>query len=266
MALPIDIVLVRHGQSEGNVAKHLSESGNNDLYTIEFRERYSSSFRLTDLGRHQAELAGVWIRKEFPGFDRYMVSEYLRAMETAALLALPSAAWFADFYLTERDWGELDICPEDERQEKFGNALRHRRADPFFWRPPNGETFADLCLRVDRVLHTLHRECSDKRVVIVCHGEVMRAFQIRIERMSQTRFRELTFSKNSDDRIYNCQVMHYSRRQKGTGKLFPHMEWMRMIRPAEDPIWSTEWQPIQRPTYSKEELLEIVHRTPAMVR
>ena len=63
------------------------------MYTDEFRARHSSSFRLTERGCKQAEKAGAWIRKEFPGFDRYLVSEYLRALETAALLNLPGADW-----------------------------------------------------------------------------------------------------------------------------------------------------------------------------
>lgn len=265
MALPIDLVLVRHGQSEGNAAKRRAERGDPGAYTPEFRERHSSSFRLTDLGRSQAIKAGMWIRNEFPAFDRYLVSEYLRAMETAALLSLPGAQWFADIYLTERDWGDLDICPEEERQAKFGDALRRRLAEPFFWRPPNGATFAQKCLDVDRVLHTLHNECNDKRIIAVCHGEVMRAFQVRIERMSQTRFRELTFSERSEDRIHNCQIIHYSRREKGVGKLTRYAEWVRMIRPTEYPVWTSGWRRIERPRYSNENLLEIVSRTPVMV-
>lgn len=163
MTMPIDLVLVRHGQSEGNAAKRRSEAGDNGAFTEAFMKRHSASFRLTAKGREQACQAGEYIRKEFlkngVGFDRYITSEYLRAMETAALLELPNAKWFGDFYLTERDWGDLDICPENERNEKFRDALRKRRVEPFFWRPPGGETFAELCLRVDRVLHTLHREC-----------------------------------------------------------------------------------------------------------
>lgn len=265
MALPIDLVLVRHGQSEGNAAKRLSEKGDHSAFTEKFLKRHSASFRLTELGKKQADMAGTWIRNEFPNFDKFFVSEYLRAMETAAHLALPDAEWRTDFYLTERDWGDLDIYPENERQEKFGDALERRVAEPFFWRPPNGETFADLCLRVDRVLHTLHRECSDKRVIIVCHGEVMRAFQIRIERMSQTRFHELTFSKQNEDRIHNCQIVHYSRREKGVGKLTPHAEWVRTIRPTEEPAWNPGWHKIERPKYSNDTLLEIVSRTPPMI-
>ena len=91
MALPMDLVLVRHGQSEGNIAKRRSEAGDNSAFTPEFRKRHSSSLRLTGRGRSQAQMAGIWLRNEFPDFDRYLVSEYLRAMETAAHLSLPGA-------------------------------------------------------------------------------------------------------------------------------------------------------------------------------
>ena len=268
MTLPIDLVLVRHGQSEANAAKRLSEAGDHSAFTDAFRDRHTASFRLTERGRKQAALAGQWIYNEFcrdSHFDRYITSEYNRAMETSGLLGLPNAEWFCEFYLTERDWGELDICPENEREEKFGDALRRRDTEPFFWRPPNGESFADLCLRVDRVLHTLHRECSDKRVIIVCHGEVMRAIQVRIERISQTRFKELIFSSQLEDKIYNCQIIHYTRRDPENGKLNRYTDWVRAIRPTEDPVWNTGWRKIERPRYSNDDLLKIVSLTPVMV-
>lgn len=266
MTLPIDLVLVRHGQSEGNAAKRLSEAGHHEVFTPEFRDRHSSALRLTDLGRLQASVTGKWIQDHFPKFDRYYVSEYLRAMETAALLELPEARWFTDPYLTERDWGEIESLPENERNERFGAALRKRESDPFFWRPPNGETFVDLCLRVDRVLDTLHRECSDMRVIIVCHGEVMRAFQVRIERMSQARFRELTLSARPEDRIYNCEVIHYSRRRLGSEELTRSANWVNRIRPASDPAWTSGWQEIVRSARSNRDLLKRILKTPQLVK
>ena len=271
MTLPIDLVLVRHGQSEGNLAKRRSEAGDHSAFTKEFRRRHSASFRLTIKGREQAQQAGEFLRKEFTGegiaFDRYYTSDYLRAMETAGGLELPNASWYRDFYLTERDWGELDIYPEDERERKFMVELRRRKVEPFFWKPPNGESFAELSLRIDRVLHTLHRECSDKRVIIVCHGEVMRAFQVRLERLSQERFKELVSSRNRDDRIYNCQILHYTRRYPFDKSLpvLPYAGWVRWIRPTGTSITSSDWREIKRPRYSNAELLEIVSRTPAMV-
>lgn len=271
MALPIDIVLVRHGQSEGNAIRRLSEAGDHSAFTDALKNKHSASLRLTELGRRQASLAGAFLREEFfknsEGFGRYIVSEYARAMETAALLQLPNARWFCDFYLVERDWGELDICSEEEREKKFGASLHLRKVEPFFWRPPGGETFAELCLRIDRVLYTLHRECSEKRVLIVCHGEVMWAFMLRIERMSQTRFRELYSSRKNGDRIFTCQIIHYTRRDPSDDtRVTPYVNWVRFIRPTEEPMIKSGWRIINRPSYTNAELLEIAERAPTMLR
>ena len=266
MSLPIDLVLVRHGQSEGNVAKRLSEKGDHTGYTL-LDGRHSRSYRLSKLGQNQAVTAGEWLRKEFTKngsiFDRFITSEYTRAMETAALIDLPDASWFRNFYLAERDWGDLDACPENERDEKFGSALQMRLIEPFFWRPPNGESFAELCLRLDRVLNTLHRECSNMRVIIVCHGEVMRAFRVLLERMPQQKFKESYLSPEKEKRIHNCEIIHYTRRDPTTGEIDSHANWLRRIRPNDDPIWNTGWQKIERPKYSNKDLLQIVSQSPA---
>lgn len=269
MALPIDLVFVRHGQSEGNAAKRLSEKGDNTGYNL-LKDRHTRSYRLSERGREQATAVGKWLVKEFSKdgvvFDRFYTSEYTRAMETAALLNLPNATWFRNFYLTERDWGDIENCPDDERAEKFGEALKMRLIEPFFWRPPNGESFAELCLRLDRVLQTIHRECNEKRVIIVCHGEVMRAFRVLLERMPQQRFKELYLSKAKEDGVFNCEVLHYTRRDPETGAVAEHANWLRRTRATESPIWDTGWEKIERPRYSNDELLEIVEESPAVLR
>lgn len=265
MTLPIDLILLRHGQSEGNLAKRMSEAGDPTAYDNLRKDRHTRSFRLTELGRQQAERAGVWIRKEFPHLDRFIVSEFARAMETAALLGLPGANWYSNFFLTERDWGEYDSCSEQEREERFGKALAMQDIEPFFWRPLNGESLSELCLRLHSLLGTLHRECGDKQVILVCHGEVMWAFRVLIERMSQKRFKELHLSKEPLDRIHNCQVLHYTRRDPASGRIAKHANWMRMVRPSEDPVWHSGWQSIVRPTYSNEELLAIVEGYPRVL-
>lgn len=267
MALPIDLILVRHGQSEGNAAKRLAEKGDNSGYE-KLKDKHTRSYRLSAKGRGEAIQAGKWIREEFhrkdsPLFDRYITSEYTRAMETSALLDLPEAEWFRNFYLTERDWGDLEQLPDDERMGKFEDALRMRVIEPFFWRPPNGESFANLCLRLDRVLYTLHRECSDMRVILVCHGEVMRAFRVLLERMPQQKFKEMYLSEENEDRVFNCEVWHYTRRDPETGKIDDHANWMRRIRPTVDPVWIGSWERIKRPRFSNKDLLDIVSETEA---
>lgn len=268
MALPLDLIFVRHGQSEGNVAKRLSEKGDHSAFEL-LQKRHTRSYRLSKLGREQAEEAGLWLRQEFYDnhaiFDRCITSEYTRAMETSALLKLPNATWHRNFYLSERDWGDLDMLSEVEREEKFGHALEMRLVEPFYWRPPNGESFANLCLRLDRVLHTLHRECSDKKVIVVCHGEVMRAFRVLIERMSQQQFKASYLSKESDDGVHNCEIMHYSRKNPETGMVEEHTNWIRRVRPTDSPVWNTGWQKIERPKYSNDDLLRIVSETPNLI-
>ena len=268
MALPLDLIFVRHGQSEGNAAKRLSEKGDDTGYSL-LKDSHTRSYRLSSQGREQAVIAGKWLTGEFfkggKGFDRYITSEYVRAMETSALLGLPDATWYRNFYLTERDWGELDSCPESEQQEKYGEALRMRAIEPFFWRPPNGESLSQLCLRLDRVLQTLHRECSDKRVIIVCHGEVLRAFRVLIERMPQEQFRDIVLNKGKDSGVHNCEILHYTRRHPETGAIAEHADWMRRVRPNDSPVWNTGWQKIQRSRYSNEDLLEIVAKSPSIL-
>ena len=185
MAMPVVLVLVRHGEAEGNVARRSSVAGDNSVFTEQFCNRHHSRLRLTDRGREQARVAGAWLKQHIgEQFDRYLVSGYLRAMETAALLDLPGARWYQDFYLRERDMGPLEIMSESDKKQKHPEAYRQYELDPFYWTPPNGESIAQLCLRIDRVLHTLHRECSEKRVVIVTHGMVMWAFIMRTKRLT----------------------------------------------------------------------------------
>lgn len=59
--LPIDIVLVRHGESEGNYAQERSKKGDQSFWTEQFRRRHTSKYRLTSLGRKQAHIAGEWV-------------------------------------------------------------------------------------------------------------------------------------------------------------------------------------------------------------
>ena len=98
--LPIDIILVRHGQSEGNKANKASRHGDNSFFTPEFHNRHSRSFRLTDCGIDQAIAAGEWLKANVPmPLDRFYVSDYIRAKETASYLKLPDAKWRVEFQL-----------------------------------------------------------------------------------------------------------------------------------------------------------------------
>jgi broad specificity phosphatase PhoE len=262
MGMPNDLVLVRHGESEGNKAVTASKQGDNSYYTQKFKDRHNSTWRLTDFGREQAKKAGSWIKHNISSsFDRYYTSEYLRAVETAAYLDLQDAMWMREFYLRERDWGEMDCISREERRQKYGESLERRKKESFVWWPPAGESIAQICLRVDRKLDTLHRECDGKRVIIVCHGEVMWAFRVLIERMTLDRFRELDESSNPFDTIHNCQIIHYTRNNPLTGNCEQYINWMRTVVPWDISLSSNTWQKIERERYSNKDLLAYAAKT-----
>lgn len=261
-----DLVLIRHGESEGNVARQRSLDGDHSLFVGEFQHRHSSNWRLTDRGRQQAAAAGDWLkRNNLAHFDRYLVSEYLRAMETAGRMALPGARWFAEMLIRERDWGQMDLMSEHERMLKMQDELKRRELDRFYYSPPGGESLAAVAQRSDRLLATLHRECGDKKAIVVCHGEVIWAMRTRLERMSQDTFRELQESGQMVDQIHNGHILHYTRRDPHTGKMAPFFTHMRSVCPWNEKLSPKGWMKIERPVYDNEMLLAIAERVPRMI-
>ncbi|EGG17959.1 phosphoglycerate mutase domain-containing protein [Cavenderia fasciculata] len=251
---PFELVLVRHGQSEGNEAQSRSKRGDLSAYTPEFKKKHSSTYRLTDKGILQAKIAGRWVRENVAEvFDRYYTSEYVRAMETASLLGLQEAQWLTEIQLRERDKGKMDNISWTEKNEKFGIEMELRKRDSFFWAPPGGESIASICSRVEHTFTTLRRECANKRVVIVCHGEIMWAFRVRLERLSQIRFHQLQSSKDPRDQIHNTSILWYTR-----------------VHPKSVCPWKPEysapgWLEFDRPIYTNEELMESVRTVPRFV-
>lgn len=262
--LPIDLIFVRHGQSEGNVANKASRRGDNSFFTPDFRDRHSRTFRLTDRGIGQAQAAGRWLAANVPQpMDRFYVSDYIRAKETAVHLNLPNAQWRAEFHLRERDHALMDNCPADEKKQLFMLEERQYQLDRFLSYPAGGgESLASLCLRLKgTMLQHWARECPDMRIIAVCHGHVMRAFQIELESLGHDDFLRLDASDAVEDKMHNCQILWYSRRDPDTHKLNPHLVAVRSVCP-----WDTErdfgWRRLKAPRFSNEDLSAEVARYP----
>jgi NAD+ kinase len=194
-------------------------------------------------------------------FERRYVSDYVRAKETASHLRLEGPDWYVDPALREREWGSLDGLSWEEREEQIKQDAHVRLKDPFYWVPPNGESIAQLTVRLRILLDTLHRECSDMRVIVVCHGEVMWALRFMIERMSVGTWMELEHSDDPGVKIYNCQILHYTRRDPESGAVLPHLDWMRSLCPCQPENHGPGWQLIERETFSNEDLLLEVQKS-----
>ena len=116
MAMPRDLVLVRHGQSEANIVQQGFRHDADFTLPDGFMDRHDSEMLLTPLGERQAQAAGEWLRGEFPdGFDHYHVSSLTRTIQTAGNLAL-NGQWIIDDRFRERDWGE--VAPLNDAEHK----------------------------------------------------------------------------------------------------------------------------------------------------
>jgi broad specificity phosphatase PhoE len=256
MAMPEDLVLVRHGHSEGNLAVDKSKQGDDSLYTQEFREIPGHRWRLTPEGVEQAKTAGKWIVENFPdGFFRYYVSSYVRTKETAANLGLPDAEWRIDPRLRERDWGDINAVPRSEFEELYSQNAKMKKIDSLYWRPPGGESIADVRLRIRNIFDTIHRECADRQVLIVTHGETMWATRAQLEYMQDEEWVEA--DKDPKQKLLNAHVIHYSRKDPSTGVIAKNMNWVRRICPYALGT-DTGWLPINRRIFTNNELLEQV--------
>ncbi|MEU6484116.1 histidine phosphatase family protein [Streptomyces sp. NPDC046887] len=169
MARPRRIVLVRHGESEGNTDD-----------TVYEREP-DHALRLTDRGRRQAEAAGERLREAF-GEERVSVyvSPYRRTHETLRALRLdPSLTRVREEpRLREQDWGNWQDPADVGRQKAKRDAYGH-----FFYRFAQGESGADVYDRVGAFLESLHRSFAEPdhppNVLLVTHGLTMRLFCMR---------------------------------------------------------------------------------------
>src|SRR3989344_5433801 len=235
MGMPKNLFLVRHGQSEGNlVRKQFEKTNEESFFSNEFLELHESQYRLTELGIEQAKKAGQWfLEKNFTVFDRTLVSNNVRAMQTAAYLNLNNANWMIDFNLRERDGGLFDAITPSKRDSDYPDQQKFYNTQPFLFRPPQGESVADVCQRIKIVLETLARECDGKNVIIVCHGHVMRSFRIILERLSLQKTNVFLMTKEDWGRVPNCSIIHYTRENPSNYKqeLSDRFDWVRMIRP-----------------------------------
>lgn len=266
--LPLELALVRHGQSEGNAALKRSRVGDHSDYTADFLNRHSANLRLTNKGREQAKAAGKWLKENgLDTFDRHYVSEYTRAVETAAFLDLPNAQWYMDFQLRERDHGRADVVPNNVRQEQFAEYMRLRQMHLFYAPWPDGESMAEVCDRLrGNIIATLHREMSSKRVVVVSHGDIMRAFRVILERMPANVYHAIDKEDPPYYKIGNGQVIHYTRVDPNNPKnILPYFGWVRSVNPYDPTYGGHDWKPIVRKRYTNDELMAMAKSTTRLI-
>lgn len=258
MASLENLVLVRHGESDGNHAHfNANENGNTDYFTSEFRDRPGALWALTERGREQAKIAGSWLTENVLNgrFDVCFTSSMVRAEQTAALLDLPDASWREpDPKLNERNWGDIETMPHEEYIERYPRNVVRRNGDYLNWKPPGGESMAEVMVRISQFYTDITAAHAGESVLAVCHGEVMTAARGNIEEVRTGR-RLASLKRRKYERIDNTSIIWYTSRDPETKLATTALNWYRIANPEKGT--DTGWKRIIRRQYTNEELLEL---------
>ena len=221
---PERLWIVRHGQSAGNVARDAADAAG--LALIDIAER-DMDVPLSPLGEQQGAALGRWFAA-MPLDARpttVLTSTYQRARQTADLVASggglhPDACTEIDERLREKEFGILDRLTRAGIVERFPEQAEARaRTGKFYHRPPGGESWCDVILRLRSVLDTLslHHSEPGSRVLIVAHQVIVLCFRYLIEGMTE----EEILAIDSAGDVANCGVTEYTlesaRAAPGTG-------------------------------------------------
>lgn len=208
---PRTLWVVRHGQSAGNVARDAAEAAG--LHVIDIPHRDIDT-PLSDLGAQQASALGHWFG-ELPPARRpevILCSPYVRARDTAQLMM--DAAGFTprnvrlrlDERLREKEFGILDRLTVAGIRRKYPELSEQRaHVGKFYFRPPGGESWCDVILRLRSVVEMVAREHGGQRVLVVAHQVTVNCLRYLMENMDEGRI--LDIDRIAD--VPNCGVTSY---------------------------------------------------------
>ncbi len=214
---PRRIILVRHGESEGNA--------DDTIYERVPDHRIG----LTPRGLEQARATGERLRAIVAGEPLVVyASPYHRVRQTLEALALPVTDYDVrvEPRLREQDWANFqdpaDIAEQRRLRDRYGH---------FYYRFAAGESGSDVYDRVSTFLESMHRTFervgAPGNVVIVTHGLTMRLFCMRWFHWSVEYFESL-------DNPDNAAPMVLARQTDLTYRLEqPFSQWDTSVVPTD---------------------------------
>lgn len=206
------LMLVRHGQSIGNVADDRARAAGAHRLDLDHRD---ADTPLSEAGVGQARAVGAWLG-DLPEDSRptvWLTSPYRRAAGTAAAAleagantGLGGARLLTDERLRERDLGILDGFTGRGIRERYPEeAQRRDRIGKFYYRPPGGESWTDVLLRVRYLLTDLRQQYAGERVCVFSHQAVIMCFRVALEQLAE----DEVLRVDRHDPLPNCSVTTY---------------------------------------------------------
>jgi broad specificity phosphatase PhoE len=175
---------------------------------------------LSALGQRQATAFGEWLRSE-PDDNRPEVvisSPYLRSLETAQRVVDSAGLGLKihqDERLRERELGILDLLTWDGVKARYPDEyVRRQRLGKFYHRPPGGESWVDVALRLRSLRDSLAREHAGRRVLLVTHEVTIVLMRYLLDDLDEKQAIAL-----GGGRLANCSLTSYVTEPDGTPRL-----------------------------------------------
>ena len=208
--------LVRHGESMGNVADAHAQQSKAGRLELDVRD---PDVPLSDTGQSQAEALGKWLA-ELPEDQRptaALSSPFRRALTTAELATANLGIRVrTDERLRERDFGAFDGMTGAGIREQFPDEAKRRDLlGKFYYRPPGGESWADVALRIRSVLATEGLRYDCERLLIVAHQAVIMVFRYVLEEHTEQELLEV----DREEQVANASLTRYDRDADGNLRL-----------------------------------------------
>ncbi|MEO6247477.1 MAG: histidine phosphatase family protein [Sphingomicrobium sp.] len=233
---PAQLWLVRHGQSQGNVARDEAHQAGELVIDLDWRD---VDVPLSELGQRQADAAGRWFAA-LPEEQRpevLLASPYVRARQTAEAickaggLAGGAKPTTLDERLREREFGVFDGLTTLGIREKYPDEAAHRaKMGKFYHRPPGGESWADVILRLRSAVNSIALQYEGKRVMIVCHQVVVLCMRYILEELTEAEILDI----DRQAEILNCGICTYDFAVDRKGLCVPELALWNHGAPLEE--------------------------------
>ncbi len=206
---PRSLWLVRHGESAGNIARDSAERDGLHEIVISGRD---IDVPLSELGERQARAFGRWLATPERQPTVVLSSPFARARQTADLIIESSQIGgnkvhsVLDERLREKEFGSLNRFTRLGIVAKFPHeAARYAEVGKFYYRPPGGESWCDVILRLRSVLHHVQLRYAGERVLIVAHQVIVLCFRYLLEELSEAAI--LSIDREKD--VANCSLTRF---------------------------------------------------------
>lgn len=179
------LIIIRHGESVGNEAASAAERAGDEVIDLPYRD---ADTPLSPTGEAQAAALGSALRTLDIGGASVWTSPYRRAAQTAErALAGLDAAVVVDERLRDRELGVLDHLTSHGVVARYpSEAERRDHLGKFYYRPPGGESWADVALRLRSFLSDATSGSATTGVVFV-HEAVVHLLRYILEGWDERR-------------------------------------------------------------------------------